>query len=262
MDVSRFQGGNPLHFSKKRVFGVALTVAALAAAGTVAAVAATSTPPSNATAVGSGIDEFGMTAANYEGQLLDFTYTKGFFCDTSVASSASSGCEVGQKYNTPPAPDFDPLYITVPLGFTVPMDMLQCPDALVCVDHPGTADLSRLEPTLKALYPTLTDAQLTQALQNFAVPGHDHFITDTNNFEPEWWDVQVVGVTSPTTYAAIQQHRSFDYIQHLLDKKDPNVVGPIPSNLFLFFGVDQPSMHHDFHGRGHDGDSKHHSNQH
>jgi hypothetical protein len=118
------------------------------------------------------------------------------------------------------------------------MNMQQCPSTLVCVDHPGTVDLTRLESALKPLYPSLTDAQLIQALQNFAVPGHDHFITDTNEFQPEWWDVQVVGVTNPSTYAAIQHHRSFDYIQQLLNAKDPNVVGPIPSNLFLFFGVD------------------------
>ena len=226
-----------LRFTRKRLIGAA--VAAILVSGVaVAAFADTGAPPSNATAVGHGIDEFGMTAAYYEHQVLDFTYTKGFFCDTSVASSASSGCEVGQTYNTPPAANFDPLYITVPLGFNVPMSMQQCPSTLVCVDHPGTVDLTRLEPALKGLYPNLTDAQLTTALQNFAVPGHDHFITDTNQFQPEWWDVNVVGVTSPTTFAAIQHHRSFDYMQKLLDTKNPNVVGPIPSNLFLFFGVD------------------------
>ena len=248
-----------MRITRKRIAGVALVVAALGM-GTVAAVAVESSPASNATAAGKGIDEFGMTAANYEHRSLDFTYTKGFFCDTSVTSSASSGCEVGQKYNTPPAPGFDPLYITVPLGFDVPMNMLQCPATLVCVDHPGTVDLTRLEPALKPLYPSLTDAQLTDALRNFAVPGHDHFITDTNDFEPEWWDVQVVGVTNPKTYADIQRHKSFDYIQHLLDTKDPNVVGPIPSNLFLFFGVDPPSHHgHDHHG--YDGRHGHHGSQ-
>jgi hypothetical protein len=30
-------------------------------------------------------------------------------------------------------------------GFTRPMNMIQCPDTLVCVDHPGTIDLSRLD---------------------------------------------------------------------------------------------------------------------
>ena len=79
--------------------------------------------------------------------------------------------------------------------------------------------------------PTLTDAQLTQALQNFAVPGHDHFLTDTNNFQPEWWDVQVVGVTSPT-YAAIRQHWSFGYIQYAQQegpqRRRAHPVEPVP----------------------------------
>ncbi len=229
---------------------IAATVAAVVVGGVgVAAFADTTAPPSNATSNGQGVNEFGMTAAYYQHQKLEFTYTKGFFCDTSVASSASSGCEVGQTFNTPPSKQFDPLYITVPLGFTIPMNMQQCPAGLICVDHPGTVDLTRLEPALKPLYPSLSDAQLTAALKNFAVPGHDHFITDTNNFQPEWWDVQVVGVTSPATYAAIVHSRSFDYIQHLIKNKDPHVVGPIPSNLFLFFGVD-----HHGHADHHDGD--------
>jgi hypothetical protein len=197
-------------------------------------------PASNASNIpGRGIGEFGMTAANYEGVTLPFTYSKGFFCDTSVASSATSKCEAGATYNSlpPAASHVDPLYITVPLGFTVPMNMLQCPDGLVCVDHPGTIDLSRLEPALKPLYPSLTDAQLTAILQNFAVPGHDHFINNTNGGRPEFWDVRVVGVTSPATYAAIQAHHSLGYIQHLIAAHDPSVVGPIPTNLFLYFAV-------------------------
>ena len=225
-------------WKSKRFAALAIALAAVLVSGVaVAAFADTGTPSSNATSIGHGIDEFGMTAAYYQHQTLDFTYTHGFYCDTSVASSASSGCEVGQSFNTPPSPQFDPLYITVPLGFSIPMNMQQCPPGLVCVDHPGTVDLTRLESALKPLYPGLTDAQLTMALANFAVPGHDHFITDTNNFQPEWWDVQVVGVTSPATYAAIVHSRSFDYIQQLINAKNPNVVGPIPSNLFLFFGV-------------------------
>lgn len=226
--------------TRTRVAGLAVALALVGGATTVA-LADTSSPPSNSVANGRGIDEFGLTDAYFKGHKLDFTYTKGFFCDTSVAAGASSGCEVGQKYTTPPAQHFDPLYITVPLGFSVPMDMQQCPSALVCVDHPGTVDLSRLEPALKPLYPQLTDAQLTAALKNYAVPGHDHFITDTNRFRPEWWDVRVVGVTSAKVYSRIQQHGSFSYIKELIRAKNPNVVGPIRSNLFLFFGVNHPA---------------------
>ena len=217
----------------------AILIGALASAGV--AVAGVNNPASNASNIpGRGINEFGMTVANYDGVPLDFTYSKGFVCDTSVASSASSKCEAGATYNhLPPAANHqDPLYITVPLGFTEPMNMLQCPDAVVCVSHPGTIDLTRLEPALKPLYPNLTDAQLTEALKNFAVPGHDHFIDDTNHGRPEYWNVEVVGVTSPATYAAIQAHRSVSYIEHLIKAHDATVVGPIPTNLFLYFAVD------------------------
>jgi hypothetical protein len=221
-----------------RIVAGAIVIGGLATGGI--AVAGVNNPASNASNIpGRGINEFGMTVANYDGVPLDFTYSKGFFCDTSVASSATSKCEAGATYNSlPPAANHqDPLYITVPLGFTVPMNMLQCPDALVCVSHPGTIDLTRLEPALKPLYPSLTDAQLTEALKNFAVPGHDHFIDDTNRGNPEYWNVVVVGVTSPATYAAIQSHRSVDYITNLVNHKDPTVVGPIPTNLFLYFAV-------------------------
>ncbi|HEY1741014.1 MAG TPA: hypothetical protein VGI86_20030, partial [Acidimicrobiia bacterium] len=123
------------------------------------------------------------------------------------------------------------------LGFSEPMNMEQCPQGLICVDHPGTIDLTRLEPALKPLYPKLTDAQLTQALKNFEVPGHNHFITDANNDKPEFWDVKVIGVESPTVYANIQAHRSYAYIQQLLNQHNKYVVGPIDTNLFLYFGV-------------------------
>jgi hypothetical protein len=232
---------------KQRLVGAAVVAVMVAGGAATALAAGTPSTPSNGTAVGTGINEFGMTAAYYDHHTLDFTYTKGFFCDTSVSAKSSTGCEVGQKYNKPPAPSFDPLYITVPLGFTVPMNMQQCPATLICVDHPGTVDLTRIEPALKPLYPQFTDAQLTMALQNFAVPGHDHFITDTNNFKPEWWDVQVVGVTSAKTYEEIQEHRSFSYIQELLKDHDKSVVGPIPSNLFLFFAVDHHNADTDHH---------------
>jgi hypothetical protein len=117
------------------------------------------------------------------------------------------------------------------------MGMIQCPANLVCVDHPGTIDLTRLEPALKPLYPQLTDAQLTAALKNFATPEHDHFITTANQRKPEWWDVKVIGVTSEKTFSNIRQHRSYGYIEQLLKSGDKTVVGPIDTNLFLYFSA-------------------------
>jgi hypothetical protein len=210
-----------------------------ASSGGLAAGHSTSTKTSvtsMAMASGRGENDFGMTKAFFKGHRVGFTYTHGFFCDTSVSSSASSKCEVGAKWKKAPSAQHDPLFITVPLGFT-PGKMPDCPANLTCVDHPMTIDLSRLEPALKPLYPQFTDAQLTAALKNYATPEHDHFITDRNHGRPEWWDVYVVGVTSPKTFNAIHRHRSYGYVNKLIKHGNKNVVGPVPSNLFLFFGV-------------------------
>jgi hypothetical protein len=164
---------------------------------------------------------------------------KGFFCDTSVPLERFEQCEAGAAATTPPSPQHDPLYITVPLGFDVPMNMQDCPASLVCVDHPGTIDLTRIESALKPLYPDLSDAQLTEALANFAVPGHDHFITNLNHHKAEWWDVKIIGVTSPKTLHDIRAHKSLSHPAPAR-QEDKNVVGPV-DNMFLFFAPIGPS---------------------
>lgn len=222
---------------RRLITTAAVTILALGGGLTAAIAAGTQAPSSNARAAGRGIPEYGMTGAFYKGTRVSFTYTKGFYCDTTVHSFASSKCEGGAAYKKPPAKQFDPLYITVPLGFSQPMNMVDCPSGLVCVDHPGTIDLTRLEKALKPLYPSLTDAQLTAALKNFPVPEHDHYINDVNNRRGEWWDVQVVGVTSRAVYNNIRAHESTGYIQYLIKHKNKNVVGPIPTNLFLYFAA-------------------------
>ncbi len=211
---------------------VAAVAATVVLSGGVAAAATTVL----ITPAGHGVNEFGMTHAYLAGKTLDFTYSHGYFCDKTVTSAAATKCEVGAASVHAPSKQHDPLYITVPLGFT-PKSTLECPNALVCVDHPPTADLSRLEPALKALYPKLSAAQLTAALKNIAVPGHDHFITDANAGKPEWWDVHVIGVTSPTAYASIVKHATYSYIASLLAAKNANVLGPIPTNIWLYFSV-------------------------
>jgi hypothetical protein len=220
--------------NRARVFAVSVAVVVAGGVG-VAAAASTAAPSSNAMQKGMGINEYGMTKSFFNGGTVSFTYSKGYYCDKSVTSAASSGCEAGAEYKTPPAASFDPLYITVPLGFTVPAMSMECPSALVCVDHPGTIDLSRLEPDLKALYPKLTAAQLTAALKNSATPGHEHFITTQNGGQAEWWDVKVVGVTSLKEWNAIVAHKSFTYLNQQVTKKLTTPI--IPTNLFLYFSV-------------------------
>lgn len=215
---------------------LAATVAIVVAGGAgIAAAASTTAPSSNAMQSGMGINEYGMTKAFYNGGTVSFTYSKGYYCDKTVTSAASSGCEAGAEFKVPPAKNFDPLYITVPLGFTVPTMSMECPSTLVCVDHPGTIDLSRLEPDLKPLYPNLTAAQLRSALKNSATPGHEHFITTQNGGQAEWWDVKVIGVTSLKEWNAIVAHKSFAFLDQQVAKKLTTPI--IPTNLFLYFSV-------------------------
>lgn len=225
-----------MNTTKHRLRAVIATVGLVVALGAgVAAASTASSTPSNAMSKGTGVNEFGMTKAYFNGRTVSFTYTKGFYCDRHVSSAATSGCEVGASYKVAPAKDFDPLYITVPLGFSVPTMSMECPSGLVCVDHPGTIDLSRLEPALKPLYPSLTGAQLSAALKNTATPGHEHFITTTNGGVAEWWNVDVVGVTSLSEWNAINAHKSYAFLhQQVTEKK---TTGVIPTNLFLYFGV-------------------------
>jgi hypothetical protein len=184
-----------------------------------------------------GVDGYGMTKAFYNGKTHDFTYNLGFFCDKSVPSAASTGCEAGTRYVHAPSTQHSPLYITIPLGFTISQSKLDCPNALTCIDHPGTIDLTRVEPALKALFPKLTDAQLTAALRNIDVPGHDHFISTLAKGKPQWWEVKVVVVDNADTYRTIQAKKSLPFLQSLLNRHDRHVIGVVPTNLFLYFSV-------------------------
>ncbi|MDX6242803.1 MAG: hypothetical protein QOE76_526 [Frankiales bacterium] len=184
-----------------------------------------------------GVDGYGMTKAFYNGHSRDFTYNLGYFCDKSVSSTSTTGCEAGSRYVHAPSPQHSPLYITVPLGFPISQGALDCPNALTCIDHPGTIDLTRVEPALKALFPQLTDTQLTAALRNIDVPGHDHFIGTLAKGKPQWWEVRVVVVDDAATYRTLQAKKSLPYLQSLLNRHDKYVIGTVPTNLFLYFAV-------------------------
>src|SRR4051812_9225807 len=136
---------------KGRTRLVATVTAVLLACGAGVALAASyqPTPSSNARAAGRGVNEFGLTRAVFPGHSTRFTYSKGYWCDRHVRSTATSKCEAGAMWKHAPSKQHDPLYITVPLGFNVKPMAMDCPNGLVCVDHPGTLDMRRLEPTLK-----------------------------------------------------------------------------------------------------------------
>ena len=201
---------------------IPLTIAIAAAfvAGSLGTQAFAQTAPQPQSTPAAGTS-FGKTNDFDAGRLFEDVYVQNFYCDTSVPAKSTTGCEVGAKFNTPPAKNYDPLYITVPLGFSVPMMEMQCPNGLACVDHPATIDLTAIGGPANAM-----------------TPGHDHFTTTLNQFQPEWWDVIVIGVTNKATYDEIAAHGSYAYIASLIKAKNPNVTAPIPTNLFLYFGVE------------------------
>lgn len=172
-------------------------------------------------AMGSG-SHVGTTKGWLDGHTVTFKYTKNFFCANPPMSGASSQCEVGADYTQTPASTFDPLYVVVPLGFTPPASTLQCPVAGRCIDHPHTIDLS---------------AVLGSGTSNVLLPPHSHVVATANSGQPEWWNVDVVGVKSLKAWNKIVSSKS-DARLMWLQKHDHSVVtGNITTNLFLYFAV-------------------------
>jgi hypothetical protein len=164
----------------------------------------------------------GFTNGWYDGHTVRFFYSKNFFCAQPPASKASSKCEAGADYTQTPADSFDPLYVVVPLGFTPPKSTLQCPVAGHCIDHPGTIDLS---------------AVLGKGTSDLALPPHSHIVATANGGQSEWWNVDVVGVSSLSAWNKIVGARSDWELQWLQRHDSSQVTGNITTNLFLYFAV-------------------------
>lgn len=171
---------------------------------------------------GSGGDRVGTTQGWLRGKSVTFHYSKNFFCKEPPSSGAVSHCEVGANYSGIPASEFDPLYVVVPIGFTPPAKTLQCPTAGKCIDHPHKIDLSRV---------------FGSGTENALLPPHSHIVTTAAGHESEWWNVDVVGVTSPRAWHRIVDHKNYRAITRMRAHGNPHVTDNITSNLFLYFRV-------------------------
>jgi hypothetical protein len=209
-----------------RKAGIALAgglgVVIAAASGT--AFASAGSPPAGMAGMSSSSspNHVGNTKGWYDGRTVTFHYTRNFFCQNPPSSGAATHCEAGNDYIRTPSGTFDPLYVVVPLGFTPPQSTLQCPTAGRCIDHPHTIDLS---------------AVLGSGTSNALLPPHSHIVATANSGQPEWWNVDVVGVKSLKAWNKIVASKS-DARLMWLQKHDHSVVtGNIPTNLFLYFSV-------------------------
>jgi hypothetical protein len=185
-------------------------------------------------------------APGEDAQLL---YSMNYFCGSPLGGNrqaSSSGGEVGAPGPVPPgvgdttpataansAPgasggngQIDPLYIPVPLGFTP--TYTQCPSAITCIDHPMTVDLSNI-----AKY--LPGNPSPAAVRNVPLPSHDHVIRTRNGDDPEWWNVEVVPVTSQAALNAIEARKNLTAAQEEPFNPTSNPGGAIDTNVYLWF---------------------------
>lgn len=166
-----------------------------------------------------------VTPAWSNGQTVSIQYPQNFFCDTSVASSASSGCEVGTAANVGPVgnPNRSVLYVLVPL-FPNPSPAPMCAQAS-CPNHPLNIDLSRIAGALSAS---------PDAVAEVPLPAHSH-ILDGN--AGGWWQVKIIAVTSEAGWLQLAAGKSQAVMDALIATPNSGVVGPIATNLYLFFNV-------------------------
>ena len=202
------------------------------------------------------VNDCGATAPNcqnigishdwIQGQDVNALYSEPFYCgSTAGAVHSATGCEAGAAPTsvppgvadpTPPSPSvtnsqIDPLYIPVPLYASPPVAYTQCPGVITCIDHPATIDLSLLAPTLG-----VADAS---SLDNVPLPSHDHLLTTRNGDQPEWWNVIVIPVTSPTGLASVESAKSYAAVKALENVTGSGIgvagVGEVPTNAYLWF---------------------------
>ena len=166
-----------------------------------------------------------VTPAWSNGQTVQIQYPQNFFCDTTVASSASSGCEVGTAANVGPVgnPNRSVLYVLVPL-FHNPSPAPMCAQAS-CPNHPLNIDLSRIAGALSAS---------PDAVAEVPLPAHSH-ILDGN--AGGWWQVKIIAVTSEAGWLQLAAGKSQAVMDALIATPNSGVVGPIATNLYLFFNV-------------------------
>ncbi len=170
----------------------------------------------------------GFTDGWQNGKTVSFFYSKPFFCAEPPESGAPSQCEVGEDGTVDPRPGKIPvLYVMTPIGFRPADATLHCPIPGNCINHPSTIDLSRL---------------FGANFANVPLPAHSHIIdsdldeSQANGGQAGWWEIEVVGVTSPAVWDQIVAGKSLATVR-ALQSQGSGITSDIRSNSYLFFNV-------------------------
>ena len=170
----------------------------------------------------------GFTDGWQNGQTVLFFYHKNFFCAEPPSSGAPSECEVGEDGTVDPRPGKIPvLYVMTPIGFRPDASTLQCPVVGSCINHPSTIDLSRL---------------FGPGSANVPLPAHSHIIdsnlpeSQANGGQAGWWELKVIGVTSPAVWDQIVAGKSLATVRSL-QTAGTGITSDNLTNAYLFFAV-------------------------
>ena len=162
------------------------------------------------------------------GGIVSLLYTQNYFCDFSVRSRASTGCEFGARARRlPPGVasrrNTDPLYLMFPAGSLAGQGTAlqpECQHAGLCTDHPCRVDFSRV---------------VGRGAGNMLLPIHDHFETTRNGNRPEWHNLYAFMVTDKANWFKADESHDVRTLFKLARTPHSGVRGPFPSNIFFFF---------------------------
>jgi len=199
------------------------------------------------------------TLAFKDGQVVTVQYSNIYFCNSSgpATSSASSPCTVGVDATKAPVPDkaVNTLDVIVP-AFLHPLcdlasipcassnsvfdptlganNFAQCPDntsALTCPNHPAFLDLA----------PLGLKTPSGQVVGVVPLPIHTHILSGQGG---GWWELRVWLVAdpsiwpNPSTGACTAGTGCLTSATALANAKQAGeVVGPVPTTIYLFFNV-------------------------
>ncbi|MGH7605049.1 MAG: hypothetical protein ACRENK_13775 [Gemmatimonadaceae bacterium] len=181
---------------------------------------------SDSTAPSASPTVLGSTPGWFNGDEVQFDYTKQFECKTPPAAGSDSGCELGADAETEPShtTDIPELYVMVPMGFTPDPSTLHCPTAGNCVTHPHDLDLSRV---------------FGAGTEKAPLAAHSHIIITLEDHRDVPWKIEVIGVKDLNTWNTIVATENLSEVR-LLQLQDPNetrITSDISTNTFLFFRV-------------------------
>lgn len=162
------------------------------------------------------------------GGIVSLLYTQSYFCDLTVKSHSSTGCEFGTRARRlPPGVasrrNTDPLYLMFPSGRLAGQGTAlqpECQHAGLCTDHPSRVDFSRV---------------LGRQARNMLLPVHDHFETTRNGNRPEWHNLYAFMVTNRASWFRADESHNVRTLFKLARTPHSGVRGPFPSNIFFFF---------------------------